>query len=342
MFADLFQTGEFSRNLPDPTLQRAVPALLDLVFQSTAANTVSKYSNGWMKWRAWAGSKLEVPVLPAIPIHVALYLSEITEKAVHNGHSISVINSAACSIRWGHRIAGEESPTDNPLVKSVVEAARRKLARPVNPKEPLSCDTVSKIAGTFNKPGSSLADIRFLFILLVGYTGIFRISEILQLQVRDISIFEEYMTVILKKRKNDQYRKGHTTVITRSRKITCPVAITEKVLSLLPDEKYSSYPVVRRIIPKSKRSNEAFHKSLGISYSTARDTLRSYISPFVPDISKYGTHSLRSGGSNDPGFRNLLSELKDRHGGWKNPKSKMRYIEYSHSELAKITKSMHV
>ena len=228
------------------------------------------------------------------------------------------------------------------IVKSVIEAARRKLARPVQPKEPLSCDAVSEIAMTFNKLDASLADIRFLFILLVGYAGIFRISEILQLRVNDISISEEYMTVYLKKCKNNQYRKGHTSVIARSRKITCPVAITEKLLSLLPDEQNSCYPVIQTIIPKSKRSSEVFHKSLGISYSTAREVVKSYISSFVPDIRRNGAYSIRSGRSNDPGFKNLLPELKDRHVGWKNPKSKLRYIEHSHSELANITKAMHV
>ena len=39
-----------------------------------------------------------------------------------------------------------ECPTGHPLVKSFLEGARRKLARPVQPKEPLSVDTVLRIA----------------------------------------------------------------------------------------------------------------------------------------------------------------------------------------------------
>ena len=31
------------------------------------------------------------------------------------------------------------------------------------------------------------------------------------------------------------------------------------------------------------------------------------------------------GGANDPGFKSLDSAPKDRHVGWKNPKSKFRY-----------------
>jgi len=42
------------------------------------------------------------------------------------------------------------------------------------------------------------------------------------------------------KRKNDQYRDGHVSVIALSRKPTCPVGITEKLFSLLPDSKGST------------------------------------------------------------------------------------------------------
>ena len=76
--------------------------------------------------------------------------------------------------------------------------------------------------------------------------------------------------------------------------------ITERILSLLPDSSGSSYPIVRRIV-NSRHSKE----SLGISYSTAYASSKSYISPFVSDTSLYGTHSIRIGDANDPGFRSL-------------------------------------
>ena len=40
---------------------------------------------------AWAHSKLGVPVLPAVPLQVALYLTELVERAELEGHSPSVI-----------------------------------------------------------------------------------------------------------------------------------------------------------------------------------------------------------------------------------------------------------
>ena len=155
-----------------------VPHLVDILVESSAATTAQKDSNGWQRWKAWALSKLGVSVLPAVPLQVALYLTELVGHAVRNGHSVSVTESAAYSIQWGHRLAGLDSPTVHPLVKGVVEGARRKLARPVRPKQPLAHDTIASITLSLNSASASLADLRFLFILLVGYAGVFRISEV--------------------------------------------------------------------------------------------------------------------------------------------------------------------
>ena len=133
--------------------------------ESSAANTVKKYSNSWQKWKAWSQSKLGVPVLPAIPLQVALYLTELLNLAVRGPFCFRYPLS---SIRWGHRLAGMESPTGHPLVRGVVEGARRKLARPVQPKQPLSHDVIANITLSLITASASLADIRF-FVYLVGW-----------------------------------------------------------------------------------------------------------------------------------------------------------------------------
>ena len=113
-------------------------------------------------------------------------------------------------------------------------------------KQPLKHDSIAEITLSLNSASAS-SDISFLFILLVGYAGVFRISEILSIRVRDVSIFVDFMKVYLIMGKSDRCRDGHVSVITWSRKPTCPVGITERILSLLPDSSGSSYLIVRRI-----------------------------------------------------------------------------------------------
>ena len=91
-------------------------------------------------------------------------------------------------------------------------------------------------------------------------------GEIRTLSVKDVSISSEYMSVFVLKRKNDQYREVHTSLLARSHKATCSVSITERLLKLLPSSTESSSLLVRRIV-KSK-SKEYFHATKDVSHTT--------------------------------------------------------------------------
>ena len=93
-------------------------------------------------------------------------------------------------------------------MKSSLESAKRKLRRPVRPKKPLSVDTVQAIA-EFYVSSNFLATLRFLFILLVGFYGFFRIAEINSFFLQDVTINAVHMSIYVAKRKNDQYWEGH-------------------------------------------------------------------------------------------------------------------------------------
>ena len=64
----------------------------------------------------------------------------------------------------GHKIAGIPSPVDHPKVVAAAEGARRKLAKTIQPKEPISEQMQLKLAERYNKPCISLETLRFLFI----------------------------------------------------------------------------------------------------------------------------------------------------------------------------------
>ena len=174
-------------------------------------------------------------------MHIALFISELAKRSSENNIGVSSIESAVYAIKWGHAMAGFEAcPVSHPLVKFALEGAKRRLARPVQPKEPLSVSTVQAIATHFAS-SASLSDLRFLFILLVGFAGFFRIDEIRNIALRDVSIHSDHMSVYLPQRKNDQYREGHTAFLARTGKVTCPVAVTERLIKLLPQSS-SAFP----------------------------------------------------------------------------------------------------
>ena len=98
-------------------------------------------------------------------------------------------------------MAGLPTPTDHPLVQSTYEGCRRILAKPRVPKDPIQPQMLEKLIQTHGQASASPADLRLLFIVLVGFL---RISEILSIQVKHINIVPEGMSIFIPKRKNDQ------------------------------------------------------------------------------------------------------------------------------------------
>ena len=201
-------------------------------------------------------------------------------------------------------------PTEHVLVQSVLNASKQILGRPINPKEPLEIEMIPPIVSFCNSSELSLSAIRFLFVLLVGHSGMLRADELLSIRCNGIDFFEDKMVIFVPKRKSDQHREGYCSNIRGSNKSTCPVSFTEKLLSLLPDEEGSPFPVVKRIVQKKDRKQ--FHHSHGISYSTLRQEFREHLGPFVVDIKKFGLHSIKSAGASNPVLRRVDSELFHR------------------------------
>ena len=162
-------------------------------------------------------------MIPAQPMVVALYLRHLMEQAELKHNSFAVISNAAYGIQWGHTIAGLPSPLSHPIVKATMEGAKRALARPtcINPKEPMSSQSIQELAEPYNTPNATLKQVRLLFIVIVGYPGMMRVGELLAIRRKDITIDSDRMAIFLSKRKNGQYREGHTVNFRKSGKITC-------------------------------------------------------------------------------------------------------------------------
>ena len=128
-------------------------------------------------------------------MHIALFISELAGRSSENNIGVSSIESAVYAIKWGHAMAGIEAcPVSHPLEKFALEGAKRRLARPVQPKEPLSVSTVQAIAAHFAS-SDSLSDLRFLFTLLVGFAGFLRIEEIRNIALRDVSMYSDHVSL---------------------------------------------------------------------------------------------------------------------------------------------------
>ena len=125
-------------------------------------------------------------------------------------------------------------------MKSSLEGAKRKLARPVRPKEPLSVDTMQVIA-EFYVSSNSLATLHFLFVLFVGFYGFFRIDEINSFCLQDGTIKADHMSIYVAKRKNDRGRSHLFSC--QVWEIYVPSFHTERIFKVL-SQSNPSFPLV--------------------------------------------------------------------------------------------------
>ena len=94
---------------------------------------------------------------------------------------------------------------------------------------------------------------------VLGFTGFFRISELLNLKVKDITFEIEGMKIFIEKSKCDQLREGHVVHIAKLESEFCPVACLKKYLAISKlNEQPKSFIICR--LAKAKRGHNAIGK----------------------------------------------------------------------------------
>ncbi|KAL9963911.1 hypothetical protein ACROYT_G027466 [Oculina patagonica] len=114
-------------------------SLPDVALAGRAPSTSSKYSSSYIRWKSWARDH-GLSAFPASPFHFALYLHLMTE-----AKTASLLESAVHSIAWIHQSGGEPSPTEYPLVKSILAGAQRLLAHHTSKKEPITVSQLEQL-----------------------------------------------------------------------------------------------------------------------------------------------------------------------------------------------------
>src|SRR4051812_22258606 len=185
------------------------PAVLRFVQAATAANTRRAYRDDLKHFLGWGGC------LPATEQTVARYLAD------HAGQlAISTLARRLVAIRSAHKSRGLRDPTASELVRLTMRGIRRQCARPQRQVAALIAADVLAIVTSL---GQSAKDLRDAAILLVGFAGAFRRSELSAIDRRDVDIGPADMTITIPRSKTDQERRGRKISIARSSGRGCPV-----------------------------------------------------------------------------------------------------------------------
>ncbi len=137
----------------------------------------------------------------------------------NRGTKPSTIGRRLAAIRYAHKLAGHEPPTNSEAVKATLRGIRRTAGSAPARKAPATADKVLAMVG---KADTDVKGLRDRALLLLGFAGAFRRSELVALDVADLQFCDGGLRVIIRKSKTDQEGLGATIAITRG-SIACPV-----------------------------------------------------------------------------------------------------------------------
>jgi site-specific recombinase XerC len=186
-----------------------------LARQEKAKATQRAYGSDFEIFRAWCAGR-GVSALPASGASVAAFLACEVERGIRP----STVGRRVAAIRYAHKLAGHTVPTDDERVKATVRGIRRTLGTAKAKKAPATAERIISMAlGT----GDGLKGLRDRALLLLGFAGAFRRSELVALDGEDIEQCETGIKIAIRHSKTDQEGQGATIGIVRG-SIACPVA----------------------------------------------------------------------------------------------------------------------
>ena len=202
-------------SLPSETLSQVAGA----ASRSRSESTRRNYTADWQRFTGWCQREGH-GALPAHPLTVAAYLLDAAATVTESGeraYSPATLARWVAGIGYHHRRAGHPAPGSDELVTATLSGIRRDYAaegeRPRSPRAPLlTADIVTIVETMRADSGSWAAEVlerRDSAILLLGFAGAFRRSELVALTCRDVSLHRlDGLHIRLRKSKTDQEGRG--------------------------------------------------------------------------------------------------------------------------------------
>lgn len=306
-----------TRNIVFREVTGASPELLEILenaqnFLTTtvADSTKAIYARDWKGFTRWCTSH-GLLNLPSSPEIVACYFTALAMREFR----VTTIRRHCAAIAAAHREAGFPTPTSHPSIKELLRGITRKIGTPAKPVDALLSEDIKQLIEAM--PYTFLGT-RDKAIILIGFAGAFRRSEIVGMNVDDVSYREEGAVILLRKSKTDQKGEGRLVGIPYGKNPdTCPVA------------------ALRRWLEVSEISEKAIFRGLDkhnhiVSSRLSRRSIGNVIKRAAKaaglDPVKYSGHSLRSGHCSQAARSGVAENVIMKQTGHKCQATLMRYI----------------
>ncbi len=191
------------------------------VAQGRSEATLRAYATDWADFATWCRTVGFDP-LPATPGMIAGYVSEMAFPPDDRAPAaVSTITRRLAGIGQVHQVAGQPNPCVDTLVRETMRGVRRALG--VAPRQKRAV-TTADVKAAVAPLGDSAADRRDRAILLVGFAGAMRRSELAAITAADVDDVAEGLLIRLRRSKTDQEARGRRIeVVYGNHPDSCPV-----------------------------------------------------------------------------------------------------------------------
>ena len=205
-----------------PQTSQALPSALVAGYSAAAQSEAStrSYEAGIRHFELHGGT------VPATPSMVAEYLA-----CMAGTLAVATLQHRLIAIHRAHTDHGLPSPVMDSLVKRTMQGIRRTLGVKQRRVTALIKDDLLEIMVHLDQQMPMRA-ARDKALILIGFAGAFRRSELVALRHEDMTQFDSGIELLLRKSKTDQEGYGRTVFIPYARGSRCPVKVLKNWLAL--------------------------------------------------------------------------------------------------------------
>ncbi len=236
---------------------------------SKATNTLRAYKADYKDFAAFCLKNGFKP-MPSEPKIITLYLTHLSKIC-----KFSTLKRRLASISVIHKLSGHYIDAKHPMITENLMGIKRILGSYQKAKKPILINELKLIVNYINKEKNEKKRLKYKALILIGFSGGFRRSELVDIDYEDLDFVQEGVKIFVKKSKTDQSGEGMTKGIPYfSNSEYCPVISLKKWIEI---------------------SKIETGKIFDISDKSVALIIKKYTSLAGLDSKKYSGHSLRSG-----------------------------------------------
>ena len=253
------------------------------ILLSKAENTIDAYESDWSDFVDWCNYNHQ-SYFPASPETIVNYINDLADYAKAN-----TISRRISAISENYNASGQgENPCLSPLVKHALRGIRRLKGTFQQGKTPILLEDLEEIMEAMAQADMpDIQKMRDKAILLLGFMGAFRRSELAAITVENLHFSNQGVEVFIASSKADQEGQGAIVAIPYVEDADyCAVTALKNWLDYAH---ITEGPVFRGFTKTSAISKKA------ISDKSIAEIVKKYVTMIGLDPAMYGAHSLRHG-----------------------------------------------